>query len=259
MAILKPEVIVEIPLASWSEFCELVNQWIASDLNGLRVDECWFRGQAASHYQLIASLDRALSNVSAAGRNRVQMSMIELFKERTANTPEVQGLDDNQILAILQHHGAPTRLLDWTASPYIGAFFAFAGDQAKVRTKYEDDDSVAVWALRFADESLGDGLGAQTFTPYGRGNLRVGTQHGRFTRTSADLDGLEEHVRNYYRKSTPAAPVLLKLVIPQAEASIALTTLEHMGVSSETMFPGLEGAARYAFFKSLDVNRVLSP
>ena len=47
--------------------------------------------------------------------------------------------ETDEWLALMRHHGAPTRLLDFTYSPYVAAYFAF--EDAEPR------DSVAIWAV----------------------------------------------------------------------------------------------------------------
>lgn len=88
-------------------------------------DEWVFRGQADARWPLRTSLERATDprkDSLCSGEN----DLIDVFKGRAhqflASTPSQE--DDLEWLALMQHHGAPTRLLDFTRSPYVALFFA---------------------------------------------------------------------------------------------------------------------------------------
>src|ERR1044071_2869849 len=106
--------------ASWEAFLKVVTSTPYSH---------WaFRGERDERIPLNSSLSRYLQNfkVAPAAWPAQEERILRVFKRKAhqflSQPPATD--DDFQWLALMQHHGAPTRLIDFTWSPYVAAFFA---------------------------------------------------------------------------------------------------------------------------------------
>jgi hypothetical protein len=98
-------------LKLWNDFLDWVNMHASS---------LWaYRGMGDVNFGLIPGLGRA-ANYSLA-RER---AILEIFERRAAEFVDTSLMSDWDKIALAQHHGLPTRLLDWTTNPLIAAFFA---------------------------------------------------------------------------------------------------------------------------------------
>lgn len=98
---------------------------LLSRLLGTGADECYscgfsvFRGDTDPSYGLVPSVGR---NSETLGRE------LEIFEDylryAASHGEDVGSLDHYDQLASAQHNGVPTRLLDWSLSPLIAAYFA---------------------------------------------------------------------------------------------------------------------------------------
>lgn len=126
-------------ICSWNQFLEA--------LNGLDKEQKWiFRGQSKD-WLLKTTLERALEDYGIC-LNRaedIEADMIRDFRRRYRGNDRDLVLGDTlYCLSVMQHYGAPTRLLDWDYSPYIAAFFAL---ESKVKKGSSNCDLPVVWCI----------------------------------------------------------------------------------------------------------------
>lgn len=119
-------------------------------------DKWIYRGQKEAKWGLTTSLDRAFQNYklkTAKEKKNAEMNLIREFKRRynqySKYVPDIS--NDIEWLSLMQHYGAPTRLLDFTYSIFIGAYFALEevhpNENKNCKHKSEDEDYFALWAI----------------------------------------------------------------------------------------------------------------
>jgi hypothetical protein len=91
--------------------------------------EWWFRGHGRASFKLVPSLYRQISDVSAA--LDMEGRLLREFDNRSRTIAEAGGTRDAwEILFLMQHHGVPTRMLDWSRNLLIAAYFAVSDSAA---------------------------------------------------------------------------------------------------------------------------------
>jgi len=225
---------------------EQFSSWdaLAERLAGPKYVGWAFRGHADARWLLTSTLNRYLDAYIEKRYWVAQEERIKRIFRRKAHLflshiPEPR--DTFQWLALMQHHGAPTRLLDFTWSPYVAAFFALERSTTEA----------AIWAInpkRLVNitERLDEFIEGRRKGPIGLGepfvmNGRLIAQSGTFIVMRELGIPIEEVVR---RSNAPADTLVqFRLATPSIRPA-GMRALFSMNITNATLFPDLDGLAR---------------
>jgi len=227
-----------------------------------------FRGQANASWQLESSLTRYLKNFGGPPTEwaRREKRSLHTFKRKAhillPRTPE-EG-ETLEWLALMQHHGTPTRLLDFSWSPYVAAFFAL--ERATT--------DAAIWAIcsgrhvpnfrgfyisailnRTMELEHSKTLGSEFRQAADAEkiprcmigepvlmNQRMITQAGTFLVPSVRIDTPIESL-------LPPASVFKLILRTKSLRKDTMNRLYSMNINNAALFPGIDGLARSLAFE----------
>lgn len=272
-SISKNSAFAEKTFSSWKEFKSEHFDIIRSiqSSTGFNVPntrpEFLFRGQSCADWPLWSNFDRLMEErgfppsdvkelytemLSSFFDNGLE---IEAFTEhlqfhRGGDFREVEKSSEllSALEAYAQHHSLPTRLLDWSESPYIAAFFA-ASQPEKCSSQH-----LAIWCLDangardlFTEHEL---FVQDRYTQSGRRQI---WQRACFTINRTNLlradDLFYEDPGRFHR--TPQYPVLFKFRLPVTESKNMMEDLDFMRINYLSIYPDLHGVVAYARAKML--------
>jgi len=203
-------------------------------------EDILFRGQPREDKTLIPRIARIKLKEEIF---KSEHKMFEEFKRQAIPHLEIMPENDWEWLALAQHHGMATRLLDWTKNPLAGLWFA-------VREPPTRGVNGVVWALEVReDEQIKDlkesPLKQRVTRVYQPNNItaRIAVQRGWFT-----AHGCGIHTKKFIplEKNQRYRTRLTKLRINKDFFHEIRFQLDRCGVNDASMFPDLGGLSRHA-------------
>jgi hypothetical protein len=263
-----------------------------------------FRGVSQASYPLKTRLEREVDSRNqrrisdkenrGIDRRNAEEYLLAQFKTAAHHFLEYSMVPDKrdtlEWLALMQHYGAPTRLLDFTRSPYIACFFAL--EKASADSEYDSERAIwaidTVWLIKNSLDRI-EKFRSQPVTfknlldsefimkhfrkifvnnrrpiilPVipARSNPRLLVQQGLFL-CSGPVKETFENILLSYKDSKGMKKHVHKILINEQIRNEVLSELNFMNISRGSLFPDLEGFAtslnHKIYYKSSDETRKL--
>ena len=189
---------------------------------------------------------------------QVEIALIKRFQREAHHygITNTNYLNIPEWLSLMQHYGAPTRLLDWTHSPWVALFFAII--------ELKENSNAALWIIDWNQidlntnknilklyerdyniisiddfiKTVNSGNGIIKLNSF-KQNQRQIIQQGTFLFPTNIEKPFEDNMNKYLRKNK-----IKKIELPYSIKSEVIKKLYRMNISYTTLYPGIEGFSR---------------
>jgi hypothetical protein len=195
-------------------------------LTPFRSNARWmFRGHSDPEWLLVPKAGRP--PFSVGGRD---LGALSAWKRQAVGFMAKVPNNEWEWMAIAQHHGLATRLLDWTYHPLTAVWFALSGSADTDAVVYAYLTSYHWKPEEFPPKDCGTGIGR--YTPPAVA-ARIARQGGVFTLHNPADRALEKNLN--------PGDQLEAIILDQGYREELAFEISHYGVNSLTLFPDLDG------------------
>lgn len=255
--------ITEINVTSLGDLIDKVTPNEPDPRTGRRRDSGVYRGDQNASWPLLTSLDKlggaAFPHTKAELEEHILRNFIRYSRPYFSHPP----VNEWEVLVAAQHHGLPTRLLDWTYSPLVAAHFATVDcDRNSNRVVWRLDWKSVHRFFQLPELALLiqdlEGIlgGERPMTPWALFNAppgakqfacmleppslspRIVTQSATFTLCSDKCQAFDAFLEKHGLGSA-----LTKFIIPAQETARFRDQLDLVSVDERRLFPDLDGVA----------------
>jgi hypothetical protein len=259
----------EIIIKSLGSLIDQVTPDLPNQQTGRRRDNGVYRGMREADWPLLTSLDQLGGVNPPHTKAELEEHILRNFMRYSRPYLSVPPVNEWELLVTAQHHGLPTRLLDWSYSPLVAAHFATSkpalkADRAIWRLDWQAmHRQFKLPELALLIEDLQQLFGAdEPFTPWRimqageRSDLgafpafacmieppsvdtRIVVQGAVLTLCSDKHQAFDRFLVQHGLAST-----LTRFIIPAQEVARLRDQLDLAGVDERLIFPDLDGVAR---------------
>lgn len=159
-------------------------------------------------------------------------------------------------LSLMQHYGAPTRMIDWTFSPFIGLFFGVENARTEfalyaINLKYIIDVNNSKFNTSNISNKLFMKVRAMDHFLYPFepkiSNERILKQQGLFMVPSSNYKKFDELLSQYHIENgtnIEGEVVAYKFIVKKSLIVECIKNLRKMNITPDSLFPGVEGFSR---------------